>query len=891
MGETAVARIVCQVLYRPNRVTFTWSEGAAFFEPYHLEGQEVVALNEAARAARRRLAQCMHGADSQHAPQLAKLGYQLYQMIFRHAANDPHAREIEHWLNDLRDRNEIVSLDMLGDIPGATPWNIVYDQAPPSDMLQAGDPAALRAFWGRRYVLAAGKRVNPLRVACVLDSPNILLAADPVLLGTLPDSEKNRLGDWAVSHGLDVLDSVTGLRDKILSQAPDILYLFGTMRQASLWLGGENITMAQLREYLTAAKEGNPDPIVLLQACGDAGQCDAWECFVAQTVNTLSGIVMPEVPISAALANTLGVEALTHFLDNQGIGQALQVTRAGHDLEGLAYSGFCPAHVKLAGDENTEPDVAGPEPLPLPDAPYHPLVPFDSEDRGLFTGREDDTIRCAGLLDEAATRGLLLHGGGGVGKTSFLRAGLVPHLETEAVGYIALRDRTPAEEATTEQDYPVVALRPGTDLTGQLAEALSAFCAQPFVYTTPMGTSINVDLPGILRECLAGPAEDTATSLWSALRDDPPLLANLLDELTRRLPYDLLIVIEQAEDLALQVSKAGRRRRQQALTMLSEVLRSAARCKFILSARTEFIGRLLNQMPESPVRWRDFYLGELTEEQMLAVVTLPTLAEPVPYSSEIPRQEYQFFFEESLPERIVKETLKAAQEKQRSPLALLQVLCAELYERMRKRNDTLITKADRKGAGSADDIVVNYLNNKIRDLPIAPGDRPALRRVMEQLYERHADGTVTRELVSTREVAETWKSSTPFDEVMEAAGQERLVEVNQMLVEGRPGLYLSLPQEALARAAEQWDDDRKRQAFGRTRIIDTLWIMIPMLFLVSAITWTLTRRSAATAASDEKPSPREEQLVKAFQSQLEANRWPIYVGDLARAEQAWSGIL
>ena len=57
---------------------------------------------------------------------------------------------------------------------------------------------------------------------------------------------------------------------------------------------------------------------------------------------------------------------------------------------------------------------------------------------------------------------------------------------------------------------------------------------------------------------------------------------------------------------------------------------------------------------------------------------------------------------------------------------------------------------------------------------------------MEQLYERHGDGTVTRELVPAREVAETWKSSTPFDAVMEAAGQEGLIEVNPMLVEGRP---------------------------------------------------------------------------------------------------------
>ena len=94
--------------------------------------------------------------------------------------------------------------------------------------------------------------------------------------------------------------------------------------------------------------------------------------------------------------------------------------RGRQDLAALAYSAFCPSHVKIAGDDNTDPDVPGPELLPLPTYPYHPLIPFESEDRGLFTGREDDTIRCAGLLDEAATRGLVLHGTGGVGKSSLL---------------------------------------------------------------------------------------------------------------------------------------------------------------------------------------------------------------------------------------------------------------------------------------------------------------------------------------------------------------------------------------------------------------------------------------------------------------------------------------
>ena len=477
--EIAVARIVCQVLHRPNRVTFIWSEGNASFEPYHLEKKEVEGFYQAAHTARQVLARLAQGADPQGAVDLAGAGYQLYQAIFRQNANDPQAREIQQWLSDLRDRNGVTSLDMLGDVPGRIPWNVVYDREPAADGLRSGDPAARKPFWGYQYALAVGKRVNPLRVACVLDSPNVLLAADPDLLDKVPGEQKNLLSDWAIAHELTVVDSGDGLRGQLRNEAPDILYLFARFERGALRLGEDAITIGQLRDMLVGAREGNPDPIVFLQICGDLAGADSWECFLGAAVNTLSGVIVCEVPANPALANVLGVEALSRFFKNERLAQSLQGARAGQDLATLAYSAFCPSHVKIAGDDSTDPDVSGPEPLSLPEYPYRPLVPYESEDRGLFTGREDDTVRCASLFDEAATQGLVLHGAGGVGKSSFIRAGLVPHLETEAVGYMALRDRTPEEQIGSESDYPVVALRPGYDLVGQIAEALCAFAPSP----------------------------------------------------------------------------------------------------------------------------------------------------------------------------------------------------------------------------------------------------------------------------------------------------------------------------------------------------------------------------------------------------------------------------
>src|SRR5262249_15574173 len=59
--------------------------------------------------------------------------------------------------------------------------------------------------------------------------------------------------------------------------------------------------------------------------------------------------------------------------------------------------------------------------------PYRGLEPYTEEDRRFFFGRERDTkIIGANLL---AARLTVLYGGSGVGKTSVLRAGVIPELQ------------------------------------------------------------------------------------------------------------------------------------------------------------------------------------------------------------------------------------------------------------------------------------------------------------------------------------------------------------------------------------------------------------------------------------------------------------------------------
>jgi len=74
-----------------------------------------------------------------------------------------------------------------------------------------------------------------------------------------------------------------------------------------------------------------------------------------------------------------------------------------------------------------------------PESPYKGLSFYDHDDIFLFAGRDEDVWQCARLLDDPATRILMLHGPTGCGKSSFLRAGLVPLLERSTAGFQFLK--------------------------------------------------------------------------------------------------------------------------------------------------------------------------------------------------------------------------------------------------------------------------------------------------------------------------------------------------------------------------------------------------------------------------------------------------------------------
>jgi len=102
--------------------------------------------------------------------------------------------------------------------------------------------------------------------------------------------------------------------------------------------------------------------------------------------------------------------------------------------------------------EPAEPSASGPR------CPYRGLLPYDQAHAAVFCGRERLTAELAGLL--AGTGIVMVTGASGAGKTSLLRAGLVPALARGV-------------QVPGSQGWPVVSLtvtaQPLTDLAAGLA--------------------------------------------------------------------------------------------------------------------------------------------------------------------------------------------------------------------------------------------------------------------------------------------------------------------------------------------------------------------------------------------------------------------------------------
>ena len=737
--------IVCQVINQDDQMEFIWSARGGFFDPYVIKKPGLTALRDnavATRDALEALVRVWNTPGSEEAVrasslELAEAGYQLFNRILPFYEIGT-AETIRNWLESLAaepDRTrpglEIVVEDNAS-IPAnecAIPWNLVYDAEPDEDrdgFRRGHNPERWRPFWGIRYNLTSGRRVEPLRRQAIWTNPRVVMVIDPVAYDKLHKDQKQRLDAFLARKALDNVESLDKLKEVLKQGQPRLLYWLGHARPEFLRLGEREIITPQMLEDLlirSARGDRSQGILIFLNACqsGEAGREEGSFLGVIKHLDFCRGAILAERQTIDNFANAFGLDFLEGFLDRgESVGDLLHELRLNHPL-GLIYGAYCPPEIRvLVGPEPQAPAppeirerpvtpgvimeaaAVSPlapvaiEPLTLPDQPYRSLAYYDRADRLLFTGRDADVVRFAATLDRPDTRILVLHGESGIGKSSFLRAGVIPYLEEECVGYRFLRDA----------EGQVVIIQATKDPVGRLAMGLLEMTERPLEYRTPTGDVRTIALRPVLDEALGTKAD--AATLRAALMADPGRLATLLERLSAPLPHALVLVLDQAEELfTLAKTPEEIAARDQALRLLQRVADVRADVKVIVSLRTEYYGRLLDHLRAGRrdlTGVRDDLLRDFSKPALIEAIERPTLETSLVEGQPAPRQRYGFTYADGVAAAIADGVLRLRSENQDSVLPLVQVICTRLYDQevSDPASDRVVTLADLEAIGGVE---------------------------------------------------------------------------------------------------------------------------------------------------------------------------------------------
>jgi WD40 repeat protein len=870
MGLT---RIICQVTGEPSSLSFVWSDGTEDFRPYQLTEQALASFRQNALKARQGLRGLVdaYQADDRD-PQwqclyeIAESGWKLYRSILQRSEE---GSLVEAWLKDCQERNDIASVEIVTSGDVSVPWNTIYGVEPVRDAFASYDEAALSHFWGRAYNLASGRRVDPLRRRPRLDDPQVLFVGDLSTIDELEEAGRTSLRNFVEERHFSAAHSKAELESCLRRQSYQLIYWFSHATSEHLYLGDAKLNAQDLFDLLDSLAKKPSGGIAFLNACLTAQVTSGEGAYLSALIECgLSGIIGTEHVIPDYYANQFGLELLEDFLNGSGpIAELMRDLRSKHPL-GLLYATCCPPYITItpaALKAGTLPNRLESDPAhaqrperpgallgvaaviaeeeeralpPLPDSPYVALAAYDRSHRALFAGRRADCDRFALILNAPSTRLLILQGATGVGKTSFLRAEVIPFLEEESIGYRFLRRRdemgTELSVDSKENDSGIIFVRAGKDLVAEFAQAIWDFSVVPYPLRRPNGEWATINLREIV--ACAGATAGSAVDLVGNLRRDNGLLHQILLALSAALPFAILLIVDQAEEIFTQGQGEA------ALTALGRIAAATeGNYKIIISLRTEYYGRLVNALRKGSRganTIREYLLTDFSEDDLVEAITRPTASDPIPYASEIPYKKYEFSFEPELASEIAREVRTYAANSQDSVLPLIQVICTQLFERVPRPG--IVTATDLKAIGGVSGGMLRHVETLIETLFPHSGDRAGVKHLLTELYVQHTDGTLTTALLPEEDLESHWRGKMPFREMLAVAADPkyRLLKRGRLRVgEDNRKDYVSLGHDTLANVASRWkraELEKVRRNRDMIRASATIALLTLIIVLVAS---------------------------------------------------------
>jgi len=358
--------------------------------------------------------------------------------------------------------------------------------------------------------------------------------------------------------------------------------------------------------------------------------------------------------------------------------------------------------------------------------PFPGLMYFDSADAGIYFGREDEIRQGIETLTQMRRqrepRLLVLVGSSGSGKSSLVRAGILPRLAKDRSRWAI-----------------VPPFRPTTNPLGELARALSMAFPE-------------------------GPSRPDWKVLRDRLKNDPPsaeatpALAEIADDLAMAVgerEASVLLVVDQAEELFPSVDPGAAS--DFLATLQRTMSRSGGRVFAILTLRSDFLGSFQNHPSLRGLPFANVPLGLLPVDRFAQVI-------------EGPAARAQITLEPGLVHAMMSDA------KTSDALPLL----AFTLEQMNKRckNEAGFTLAVYRDELGRMDGVVGRVVQEIKDAAAwTPEIEPELRRAFLKLVRVNEEGQYTRQQARWAHLPE---KAAP---VLEKFVQARLLTSNGDVVE------------------------------------------------------------------------------------------------------------
>ncbi|MGO9920647.1 MAG: toll/interleukin-1 receptor domain-containing protein, partial [Isosphaeraceae bacterium] len=366
--------------------------------------------------------------------------------------------------------------------------------------------------------------------------------------------------------------------------------------------------------------------------------------------------------------------------------------------------------------------------------PFPGLNYFDAKDAGIYFGREDEVRQVVETLTRMQRQGeprlLVVVGSSGSGKSSLVRAGVLPRLGKDRSRW-ALVDP----------------FRPGAEPISELARSL--FSAFPEGSGRPDWKAIRDRLREEARTASLG--EDPAalaTSVLTQYADDLTILLG-------RREASVLLVVDQAEELLQSVAGDEASAFFNVLRRVTE--RPGGRVFGLLTLRSDFLGSFQNHPAFRGIAFADLPLGLLPVENFPQVI-------------EGPADRAEVALEPGLVQSMI------AEARTDDALPLLAFTLREMYERCRDQ-ERLTLKVYRDDLGGIKGAVARVVDRIKAGGPWTPEVAHALRRAFLKLVRVNDEGQFTRQPCRWADLPDL---AAP---VLEAFVKARLLSSNGDIVE------------------------------------------------------------------------------------------------------------